>query len=287
MLKMRPFGVLCGVSINISHYHRVGKTAPRLAEDIRLYDPAHPPSTRRNLLSEVPPVYPKFYDGPKDYISPDACEHNYVTKTNQTFLAQEEQKRRPGASSKVNAMCIKCRCHLQIVVNHGGGNAFARRTMEDHIHHLVYKSGRQEAEVTEQGQVAETFHYQCSHLSCSATVSLRITSPLINPNAAFLLTDTEVIRERAEAAIAAEPVRLEGIAKPSPTTVLENLRLYLNNALHNKHLSKTIAPNNKRFMISFGVNGAPCKELLEFLGFEYREVCIMSPAPFANIFGSP
>lgn len=127
-------------------------------------------------------------------------------------------------------------------------------------------------EVAEHGQVAETFHYQCAHPSCSAMVSLRISSPHIGPKAAFLLTDAEAIRERAEAAIAAEPERLEGIAKPLPINVLDNLRLYLNNALHNRQFSKAIAPNNKRFMISFGVGGAPCKELLEFLGFEYREV---------------
>lgn len=229
-------------------------------------------------------MFPKFYDGPRDYVSPAACQHNYVTKTNQTSLAQEEHKQRPGASSKVSAVCTKCRYHLQVVVNHGGGgNAFARRNLQDHIHHLVYKSGRQQGatsmvEVTEQGQVAETFHYQCSHLSCSAIVSLRILSPLINPQFEHLLTDPEMIRQRAEAAIAAEPERLEGMAKPLPINVLDNLRLYLNNALHNRQFSKSIAPNNKRFMISFGVEGTPCKDLLEFLGFEYREVCAAKPS---------
>lgn len=168
---------------------------------------------------------------------------------------------------------------MQLVVNHtGGGNVFARQKLSDHIHHLVYKSGRQKGgssveELTEQGQVAETFHYQCSHFSCSAMVSLRILSPLINPKFAYLLTDPEAIRQRAEEAIAAEPERLEGMAKPLPINVLENLRLYLTNALHNSTLSKAITPNNKRFMISFGVEGAACKELLEFLGFENRKVC--------------
>lgn len=229
-------------------------------------------------------MFPKFYDGPRDYVSPAACQHNYVTKTNQTYLAQEEQKQRPGAWSKVSAICTKCRYHLQVVVSHsGGGNAFARRNLEDHIHHLVYQSGRQQGgtsmvDVTEQGQVAETFHYQCSHLSCSTMVSLRILSPLINQKFESLLTDSEMIRQRAEAAIAAEPERLEGMAKPLSINVLDNLRLYLNNALHNKQFSKSIAPNNKRFMISFGVEGAPCKELLEFLGFEYREVCAILPS---------
>lgn len=128
-------------------------------------------------------------------------------------------------------------------------------------------------EMTEQGQVAETFHYQCSDTSCSAMVSIRIMSPLISSRFVHFLIDPEVIRKRADAAIAAEPERLEGMAIPKPIDVLDNLRLYLTNALHNPQFSKPIAPNNKRFMVSFGVGGSPCKELLEFLGFEYNEVC--------------
>ena len=243
-----------------------------------MYDPAHPPGTGRNLLSEVPPVFQGRHDGPRDWISSDACQHKYLVKANQTFLVQEEQKRRPGASSKVSAMCSRCRCHLQVVVTHNsGGNAFSRQIKDDHIHHLVYRSGRQQGtssvEVTEQGQMVETFHYQCSHLSCTAMVSLRILSPLINPQFAYLLTDPETIRQRAEEAIAAEPERLEGMAKPLPINILDNLRLYLSNSLHNSNLSKAISANNKRFMISFGVDGLPCQQLLEFLGFTYRGVC--------------
>jgi len=245
-----------------------------------LYDPAHPPGTGRNLLSEVPPVFQGSH-GPQDWISSDACQHKYLVKADQTFLVQEEQKRRPGASSKVSAMCSRCRCHLQVVVNHNsGGNAFARQVKEGHIHHLVYKSGRQQGtssvEVTEQGQVVETFHYQCSHISCTTMVSLRILSPLINPEFLFLLTDPEAIRLRAEEAISVEPERLEGMAKPLPINILDNLRLYLSNALHNSKLSKPISANNKRFMISFGVDGLPCEDFLEFLGFTRREVCAIS-----------
>lgn len=103
-------------------------------------------------------------------------------------------------------------------------------------------------------------------------VSLRILSPLINPQFEFILTDPETIRRRAEEAIAADPERFEGVAKPLPINVLENLRLYLSNSLHANKFSKAINGNNKRFMISFGVEGKPCQQLLEFLGFTYREV---------------
>ena len=87
-----------------------------------------------------------------------------------------------------------------------------------------------------------------------------------------LLTNPELVHKRADDAFAFQPKRLEGMAHPLPITVLDNLRLYLLNALHHPERSKSIPINNKRFMLSFGVDGAPCKDLLEFLGFTYMEV---------------
>lgn len=158
-----------------------------------------------------------------------------------------------------------------------GGNAFALAKPTDHLHHFVYKSGRQQGsqmaeEVTEKGQVVETYHYQCSHLSCSAMVSLRIMSPLITLHRLELLSNPDLIRERAEEAIAAQPERLEGMAIPAPVTVLDNLRLYLHNALYTHERSKAISSANKRFMLSFGLEGTACKDVLEFLGFSYDAV---------------
>ncbi|KAJ5679680.1 hypothetical protein N7462_007924 [Penicillium macrosclerotiorum] len=100
-------------------------------------------------------------------------------------------------------------------------------------------------------------------------VSLRILSPLLNPQLLEICTDPNLIRERAEAAIADQPERLEGMAIPMPINVLDNLRLYLTNALHHPGRSKAIAATNKRFMVSFGMEGEPCKDALEFLGFTY------------------
>lgn len=254
----------------------LGKTTPRLVEDVYLYDPAQVPGTGRNLLSQVPPVYPEHHNGPFDFISPAACRHNYVTKANQTNIAPEALRKRPGASSKVSAMCSKCRCHLQVVVNYS-----SRPNPSSHIHHLVYKSGRQKGgastvEVTEKGQVAETFHYRCSHLSCAAMVSLRVLSPVLSPQFVHLLTDPDPLRKRADEAFATHPERLEGMAPPLPINVMDNLRMYISNALHDSQPGRSIPSTNKRFMVSFGVEGAPCKELLEFLDFTYFEVCYTS-----------
>lgn len=221
-------------------------------------------------------MFTEGHAGPRQYLSPDGCQHGYVTKTDQTFLAKGDGQWRPGTSSKVNSVCTKCRSHLQVVVNHTRQFINSPLT-QDHIHHLHYKSGRQKnawstGEITEHGQEVETFHYECTHPFCTAMVSLRILSPLLTPNHVQLLTDSEVIRKRAEEAIATSPDRLEGMAIPQPITVLDNLRLYLVNALRNDERNKAIHANNKRFMLSYGANGSPCQELLGFLGFENREV---------------
>ncbi|KAJ6014572.1 Peptidase C19 ubiquitin carboxyl-terminal hydrolase 2 [Penicillium herquei] len=241
---------------------KAGKTAPRLAEDIQLYDSVSLASTGRNLLSQAPPVFQEHYKGPLQYISSQACHHNYVIKQDQTHLARSEKARRGGMS--------------KVVANYGNNTNTSMNEPWDHIHHLVYKSGRQKnsgtnEEIMQTGQSAETFHYQCSHPSCSTTVSLRILSPIITLVHHSQLTNLEILRQRAGAAFAAQPERLEGVPFPSPITVLENLRLYLNNALHHPDRSKAITSNNKRFMVSFGVGGEPCRELLEFLGFEYKK----------------
>lgn len=203
-----------------------------------------------------------------------------MTKTSQTLLADPEHRKKPGMTSKVAVVCSKCRCHLQVVVNYRIGLDSFTQNKSDHVHHLVYKSGRQKGdasteEVTSKGQVAETFHFECSYLSCRAIVSLRILSPILNTKFVHLLTDPESLRKRAEEAITADPPRLEGMAIPQPITALDNLRQYLSNALDDVQPSRGITSNNKRFMLSFGVKGAPCKELLEFLEFTHLQVCII------------
>lgn len=154
---------------------------------------------------------------------------------------------------------------------------FNRILKGEHIHHLVYKSGRQKnrssmPEETSRGQIAETFHYQCLDASCAAMVSLRILSPVLNANFVHLMTDRELLRQRAEVALTTYSETMEGMGTPEPMNVLDNLRLYVTNSLRNPKRSKPIASGNKRFMHVFGVEGAACKELLEFLGFTYVQV---------------
>lgn len=121
----------------------------------------------------------------------------------------------------------------------------------------------------------ETFQYECSYLTCPVTVAVRIASPILADEWVRQLVDPDLLRQRADEAIATHPERLEGVGRPSPITVLENLRTYISNALHNSQQSKSISAINKRFMTCFGVEGRPCKDLLEFLGFSVK-VCIIT-----------
>ncbi|KAF9883484.1 ubiquitin-specific protease ubp2 [Aspergillus nanangensis] len=261
---------------------RSGKTAPRLVQDIHEYDPSHPPGTGRNLLSDVPPVYPEHYHGPPlDSISPSACRHHYVTKTSQSYLPRPDQAN-TGTSVKVSAICSECRYHLQVGVSSDPGIGHTNHALPNHIHHFVFNSGRHgdsnsPAEVTAKGQAVDTFYYECSYLTCPVSVHVRVVSPILNDGWVKLLTDSELLHQRAEEAIAAHPTRLEGIATPLPINVLLNLRAYINNALHDTQQSKSISAINKRFMSCFGVEGKPCKDLLEFLGFTVKNEGFWEP----------
>lgn len=247
-----------------------GKTVPRLVQDIRHYDPTYPPASRRNLLSEVPPVFHDGYHGPAEYISPRACDHQYVTKANQAALAK-------GGPSNLFAICSKCRRHLRVTVDSSNTINQPVQSSTDHVHHLVCKGGRQiggytPEEITSKGQRVEMFHYDCSYLACPTRVIISIASPILTDHSVQLLTDPELLRKRTEDAIAAHPDRLEGTGPPLGIDVLMNLRTYITNALQGGQRSRRISAVNRKFMCCFGIEGQPCRDLLQFLEFTYYAV---------------
>ncbi|KAL4797230.1 hypothetical protein BDV19DRAFT_50246 [Aspergillus venezuelensis] len=251
-----------------------GKTAPRLVHDLLDYDPANPPPTGRNLLAEVPPVYPAQYQGPPHFISPSACHHNYITKPNQSIRPPQGEDRGSSLTpTKISATCTKCRYHLQLRVVANPVGQVGKPPA--HLHHLVYyygkyRGGQDQEDVTAKGQTVEAFNYECSYPICAYKVSIRVASPLLSDDMVQLLTNTELLQRRTDEALASDPERLEGVARPQPITVLMNLRTYIDNALRNSQQSKSISAINKRFMTSFGINGQPCKGLFEFLGFTFK-----------------
>lgn len=151
-----------------------------------------------------------------------------------------------------------------------------------HLHHLIYQSASPvNGTDTSKGQRIETLYYRCSYSTCGITVSVQTLSPVLRQESLQLLTDVDVVNKRADDAIAAHPERLEGIARPQPITVIDNLRTYLRNSLFDSQRSKSISALNKRFVVCFGVGGLPCKDLLEFLEFSSQTEGFWDP-PIPN-----
>lgn len=59
----------------------------------------------------------------------------------------------------------------------------------------------------------ETFQYECSYLTCPVTVAVRIASPILADEWVRQLVDPDLLRQRADEAIATHPERLEGVGR--------------------------------------------------------------------------
>ncbi|KAL1959884.1 hypothetical protein VTO42DRAFT_1029 [Malbranchea cinnamomea] len=261
--------------------NRPGKTAPRLVHDLLSYDPANPPPSCFNILTDILPVY-QDTDSPSELLSPQACTHRYILKPNQTRPLPGNGSLVTADRCRVSAVCVNCRQHVELVITYHD----RRRPEWGHIHHLVFSpkltaENQPENAFSWKGQRLETYYMQCSYPSCSAVVCADFLSPVFSQRFVDLLTDEALLRQRLEEALKADPERLEGLSPPLPINVISNLRTYIENALHDEQKSKTITSANKRFMTCFGVNGRPCKELLEFLGFtpQDNETSWLPPRP--------
>ncbi|KKZ64949.1 hypothetical protein EMCG_09145 [[Emmonsia] crescens] len=254
----------------------LGKTTPRFIQDAIYYDPANPPNSSFNLLTEFPPPFHDSDDYP-ELISPRACPHHYITKNNQTELPPKSFQAGLRTQYKVSAVCLICRYHLEIKIAHTTESSHC----PSQLHHIVYShSDRQDLNpFREKGQRSETHYFRCSYSTCSAVISLNLLSPVLTPQWVDLLTNTQLLKARTDEALEAYPERLEGHSRPFPITVLTNLRTYIENALHDSQRSKSISMSNKRFVVCFGVDGQPCRELLEFLEFQQREDAWDPPRP--------
>ena len=76
--------------------------------------------------------------------------------------------------------------------------------------------------------------------------------------------------------MATDPEKYEGIAIPSPVTVLGNLSTYINNALFEPEYSKKINGANKKFSTSFG---DACSDCLDYIGFAKEGEFWIPPRP--------
>ncbi|KAF3490497.1 ubiquitin-specific protease [Arthroderma uncinatum] len=249
---------------------RLGKTAPRLIQDVLCYDPASPSRPKFNPLKDLPAI---FYDEATyvDQADPDGCPHRYITKPHQSVLPSTEKQRVPGARYKVSSICQKCRLHLELGIVFK--NQLACGTGS--LHHLTYShkesTDRLRNSFQTKGQPLEVYVYTCAHTGCSASVHLKLSAPLLTPDWVDLLTNEDTLKQRVDDALALEPERLEGIGRPLPLTVLTHLKTYIDNALHDEQRNRSINLANKKFTVCFGSGGEPCKPLFEYLGFKLAE----------------
>ena len=259
----------------------VGKTAPRLLQDLIQYDPRRLSATAFNLLTELP-----LHDEDEKSVPPqvvwNSCRHAWTLKDDQSSLPRQGQK--PAASTVyiVAAYCTECRSHLELCVDfRGEGDGFVPCPKKEWpLHHFIYKSEVSKSYQTVNGATdsgkenawVDTQRFQCSSSTCSAKLSIRFKPPRLIAEWVSLLTDLRLIKQRATKVIAEDQERFEGHAVPQPTEVLSNLRTYIINAM--KGDVKTIPGNNKKWLLSLG---EPCFDLLQYLGFE-RDVSIQLAA---------
>lgn len=174
------------------------------------------------------------------------------------------------------AHCLECRCHVKVVVGYRGEGAglMPCPTEDVPLHHFLLttqSNGRlEDATGPRENSWVQTQQFQCSSMTCRAAVTIQVRPPRLTTEWVTLLSDKDAIKERAEKAMAEDPVRFEGHAPPSPVQVLINLRLYIANAMKDPD-GRRILGNNKKWMLCLG---DACTDLLVYLGFSREASCV-------------
>lgn len=254
-----------------------GKTAPRLIQDLLSYDPRFLLERSFNPLTNV-----HFHDeGGKDANPPlpsRNCQHEWSIKRNQSVLP-DDNLYSPNilVQWKVACCCPRCRSHLDVLIEIGSKKVpFIPCPSPDFpLHHFVHepehsepRNRRMPAAPVDGFEWIDFQRFRCSSEFCLAKLTIRFKPARLIPAWVDQLTDSRIIRARAEKAIYAEPQKFEGMAPPVSANILDALLTYIKNAMYEPIRSKTIQGNNKRWLISFG---EPCATMLEYLGFQ-REV---------------
>lgn len=255
-----------------------GKTAPRLLQDFRLYDPSRLPSSGYNVLVDLPDQY-EAHKAPPLMVSDNSCKHAWALKYNQSRLPEPNRKPNLQTTYTISAYCTECRSHLELGMDFRGGGSHMLPCPNEEwpLHHFTHMKQPPQrrptsANTTRIGSMDESVdcqRFQCTSPRCSARLTIRICPPRLTPEWVNLLSDPNTIRTRAEKAVAENLDRLEGHNIPLPVDVMASLCQYIDNAM-NKEEIRMIQGNNKKFLLYFG---EPCAELLQFLGFQ-RQVSI-------------
>lgn len=252
----------------------LGKTAPRLLQDLYVYDPRKQPSTGFNILAQIP-----FHDEEKEQlplsVGRGSCKHQWSIKSNQCSLPENGYEADFTTLWIIAAYCAVCRSHLELSLDFREGNndSIPCPTKDRPLHHFVHRpelsKSRQPGTALPQQYDGfawvDTQVFQCSCFGCPAKLTIRFKPPRLLSEWVSQLTDQMTIKNRAGKAIASDPARFEGHSVPQPIEVLYNTRTYIYNAMYEHEKSgKKIKSENKKWMLNLGDS---CVDMLEYIGF--------------------
>ena len=254
---------------------RTGRTAPALLEDLTLYVPWRGSHDLPNLLRDSPLEFSNV-QCLADVLPPQSCRHKFAVKPKQSQPPLLDERPGPQSIWTVAAVCQLCRVHLHVKVDYTVRFDDAPCPTPDHpLHHLVRSELQEPLERSawkrqDPDSKDEIYTYKCSSRTCSATVTVRFTPPVLRQRDVSTLTDPVLLRERTEDAFRERGASTEGMRHPGPMDVLLDLRAYLRNSWRAKDdpKYKSINLSNKRFIVRFGPEGRACREVLEHLGFQ-------------------
>lgn len=252
-----------------------GRTAPALLQDLSLYEPWQDSDDVPNLLADSPLnfIHAQFL---AELIPLQGCRHKFGLKPKQSRSPALDERPDQDTIWTVAAFCQVCRLHLHVKVD------FTIRFEENPcpnathpLHHLVRSEFQEPLERNawkrqSPGSHDEIYTYKCSSPTCSATVTVRLSPPVLRPSDVQTLVDPDLLRHRTEDAFREREGHTEGMKHPVPMDVLLDLRAYLRNSwkAHDESKYRSINLSNRRFIVRFGPEGNACKDVLEHLGFQ-------------------
>lgn len=229
-----------------------------------------------------------------DLIPPDSCRHKFSLKPRQSDTPALDERPGPETIWTVAAFCQVCRLHVHVKVDYSIRFEIAPCPTAEHpLHHLVRSEFQEPLERNawkrqNPDSRDEIYTYKCSSNTCSATVTVRLSPPVLRPSDVHTLVDPALLRQRTEAAFRARDGNTEGMKHPVPLDVLTDLRAYVRNSWKAREDPKyrAIRLSNRRFIVRFGPEGTGCKDVLERLGFHLVASTTQRISPVALILTS-
>lgn len=248
----------------------LGKTAPRLLEDLLSYDP-RTASISKNLLADAAPIWDDSQIN--DYVPrvpKNSCRHLYTTNHLQSVIPLLDTRPDQDTKWRVAAVCQSCRCHLTITIDFGGSSwkTSPCPTTDRPLHFFVLQSRREPQDpwvsenISFRGRQRE-YNFKCTARRCQTTLQIELSPPRLTLEQISLLTDSRRLQSRYESAVASDPRR--NFEKANGALVLHRLRTYLRDGLDAKSGRSQFPKKNKTFLATFG---ADCDDFLRSLGFD-------------------